>query len=65
MIAPNIPPPACPPADIFELAALASLAEWWGWSPEDAFLMAVQLRMAGMSAAQAAAAFRDALRRLQ
>jgi hypothetical protein len=65
MIAPNIPPPACPPADIFELAALASLCEWWGWNPETAFLMAMQMAAAGVGAGQAAAAFRDALERVQ
>lgn len=48
-----------------DLAALAALAEWQGWSPEDAFLMAMQMRAAGIGAGQAAAAFRDASERVQ
>lgn len=58
-------PPTRQPADIFELAGLASLCEWWGWSPADSFLMAMQMAASGIGAGQAAKLFRDAGERVQ
>ena len=59
-----ITPPASTAID-FDLFALVTLAEQFGWVGEDAFLVAALLRSNGVNAGEAVQLFRTASRWVQ
>jgi hypothetical protein len=61
----NITRGPVPGEAIHEVDDLITTVRLWGWPPEIAFVVAMQLRVCGVTAVQARWMFDDALRRVQ